>query len=84
MVISVVSTRKLIIKGADAYFTYIIDLAESTKDIGQVQVVKRILDVFPGELPRMLGQLQECLKEKWNFQLNWNLLLHLSLVLFTE
>lgn len=52
-IISIVSTRKFIVKGTGTYLAYIMDSFESRKDNSQVLVVKDFLNVFPGELPRM-------------------------------
>lgn len=45
--------RKLIVQGADAYLTYIMDTLESRSKISQVHIVREFMDVFPEELPSM-------------------------------
>lgn len=41
------------IKGADAYFAYIINSSESRKDVSQVLIIREFPYVFPGELLRV-------------------------------
>lgn len=52
-IILTLSTKKLLVKGINAYPTYITDLPELRKDINQVSIVKEFFDVFLEKLPSM-------------------------------
>ncbi|KAA3469902.1 Retrotransposon-like protein [Gossypium australe] len=53
-IISTISARKLLIKGANAYLAYIMNSFKSRKDFSQFSVVIEFCNVFSGELPSVL------------------------------